>query len=714
MMVTPTGAEQPRQINNLHWLTPNNGPIDNIKQFDALANREFDDLIGGSPMESSFTMTVFDDLETKTMTVQKPTLRQLKAEFDAAPVTPKHRQRLIKLATFGNVRTIKRALRHDENLIDVHGIEGDHDAGTMAIDQAVALLRQAGIAALVHPTARSTPERNRWRIIAPLSAAVSPAAREMLAARLNGVLNGALHPESFVASQVFYFGKGQADAIATLTDGMTLDRLARLDASALDKDGKPYRPRLALPIPAESDDIDDDFAELGRIFNAPDWTRIDSALACIPVAGAPAGDASYDDWLTVGMALHSASSGSDDGLSKWDAWSKAGKGYDDRKISRKWTGFGDSKGSTRTIASLFDLAKTHGWNPSTGTRREPSRLTLLSPTECRDAPARDYIVKGLTAAGDVGCIYGAPGAGKSLLAPHIGYAIAQGRSAFGMRTRQGPVLYVAAEDARGMRSRVRALLVRHGNAPDFTLVDGVSDLLLPDSPDLAALHGVIAERQPALIIIDTLAIAFPGLEENSAEGMGRVVQVARSLATGGAAVILVHHDTKAQTPTPRGHSLFNGALDMALQLFQQDEQGIVRGRLTKNRNGSCDRDIAFRIATESFGFDDDGDAVTAALVDELAPGSVSQGAKLSEGERAAYAVLIAMIGANESGVDESEWREACRTGRSVSASDQPNTRRMATTRAVQGLVRKGVCMIIDGVASPAQGNGGNGFDMDGE
>ena len=46
---------------------------------------------------------------------------------------------------------------------------------------------------------------------------------------------------------------------------------------------------------------------------------------------------------------------------------------------------------------------------------------------------------------------GAPGAAKSLLGPHLGYAVAQGREAFGMRTRQGGVLYVAAEDARGMR-----------------------------------------------------------------------------------------------------------------------------------------------------------------------------------------------------------------------------------------------------------------------
>jgi AAA domain/Primase C terminal 2 (PriCT-2) len=413
------------------------------------------------------------------------------------------------------------------------------------------------------------------------------------------------------------------------------------------------------------------------------------------------------------MALHAESGGSDEGRDRWDAWSQPGKEYAARNLRYKWDTFGDYKAEKRTIASIYHLAKTHGWNPATGNLREPSRLTLLSPTECRDAPARDYLVKGLTSAGDVGCLYGAPGAGKSLLASHIGYAIAQGRSVFGMRTRQGPVLYVAAEDARGMRSRIRALLIRHGDAPDFTLVDGVSDLLLPDSPDLAALHGVIADRQPAMIIIDTLAIAFPGLEENAADGMGRVVAVARSLAKSGAAVILVHHDTKAQTPTPRGHSLFNGALDMALQLFAADEQGIVRGRLTKNRNGPCDRDIAFRIATESFGVDDDGDCITAALVDEVAPGSAAKPERLSASERAALGHLMALRVGSAAG-DEREFREACINGRGVSASDDRANRRKATDRAIAGLVRKGMIIIDGDHVAPVLGDDNDSIGFDDE
>lgn len=333
-------------------------------------------------------------------------------------------------------------------------------------------------------------------------------------------------------------------------------------------------------------------------------------------------------------------------------------------------------------------------------KAEKPRLRFLSPGECANAPARGYVIKGLVAPGDVGCIYGAPGAGKSLISPHLGYAVAQGRSAFAMRTRPGRVFYVAAEDPNGMRGRVSALKLRHGDADQFTLVEGVCDLLAKDSADFAALRRAVKEQTPSLIFVDTLAMAFPALEENSAEDMGRVVAIARKLASYGAAVVLIHHDAKSGAPTPRGHSLLNGALDVALQLFARDEQGIVRGKLSKNRNGPCDRDIAFRIATETMGVDDDGDAITCALVDELDAGSAKARPKLTASEHAALQILkdILRMSAGHS-VAEDDWRAACIEARTVSASDDRESRRKATKRAFEGLARKSAVSLVNRSAS---------------
>jgi RecA-family ATPase len=163
-------------------------------------------------------------------------------------------------------------------------------------------------------------------------------------------------------------------------------------------------------------------------------------------------------------------------------------------------------------------------------------------------------------------IFGAPGLGKSLIAPHIAYKVAQGHRVFNSRTHQGPAFYVAAEDENGMQGRVKAALREHGDAPGFYLVKGVSDLLAEKSGHLARLMAKVEALRPTLIILDTLAACFPGLEENSPEAMGRVVKVGRELTKYGAAVVLIHHDTKDKSGTPRGHSLLNGALDVTIHL----------------------------------------------------------------------------------------------------------------------------------------------------
>lgn len=438
-----------------------------------------------------------------------------------------------------------------------------------------------------------------------------------------------------------------------------------------------------------------------------DWAEVERALEFVSA------DCPRDDWRNVGMALHHAGGGCEQAYTIWAEWSGTApplKAAGDRELAQQWESFGRARSSAPvTLGTLFHLAGHQGYErprleisaddfddlsaPSSTTstdltallgvpKSKQSRLSFLSPAECKAAPSRGYLVKGMCAPGDVGCIFGAPGAGKSLLAPFIGYAVAQGREAFGMKTRAGEVFYVAAEDPTGMRGRVTALEAEHGDAQAFKLVEGVSDLLMPDSPDLTELVDAVKAQRPALIVIDTLAMAFPGLEENDAKAMGRVVAVARHLARWGAAVVLIHHDTKSEGATPRGHSLLNGALDFALHV-KRDDGGIIRGKLTKNRNGSCDRDIAFRIATEDGGTDDDGDAITLPRCHPMQSASVAM-KRLPPQAAAALKILEAL----ERPIARDDWKRACMASDAVCANEKPDTRRKAFDRALEVLTRE--------------------------
>lgn len=639
----------------------------------------------------------------------------------------------IKLATFGPDKTPKKSLRHNANVRTVTGLEADYDAGTMTPETARDALEKAGVAGLVYTTPSHSADAPRWRVLAPFSGPLPPEAREELMARLNGILGGALDPASFTLSQSYYAGnvEGGTQVETFLVNGQPIDMVNGL-APIYKDGGSVKRERRA----ASGEGLA--------------LQHVREALLSIP------NDASVPDaaerlwWLHMGMALHHATGGNKDGLALFHEWSERHPSYNPDETAEVWDSFGGGGKDPRTFATIRAEARRHGWHDliwqaeraaeidsefdSYWTPEElveaetaatidelvgdpaaikakadldaitaQARLRFLSPSECEGMPARRYVVKGLLAERDVGCIVGAPGAGKSLLAPFLGYGVARGDRVFGHRTRAGGVLYVAAEDAHGMRGRVTALKDTHGDADAFRLVEGVSDLLNSQvagqpSPHLAALQKAVKARKPALVVIDTIAMAFPGLEENDARSMGLVVRAARSLTKWGAAVLLIHHDTKdGQQGLPRGHSILNGALDMSLHLKR--DGGVVTGRLTKNRNGTTDQTLAFTVKTVTLGEDEDGDPVTTAICEE-SDGPERAAPKLS----ASVAAALTIFNELPQPVTDEDWRQAVIDARTVSASDDPDSRRKAYKRAVEDLTRKGIVVFSDGKFALAAGD----------
>lgn len=450
-----------------------------------------------------------------------------------------------------------------------------------------------------------------------------------------------------------------------------------------------------------------------------DLATLRAALDHIP------NDGSYSEWIGILMALHHGTGGSEAGLALALGWSADYPGFTLQEVRDKWRSFGKAEGDPITADTLFAEARKHGWGPDLEWDDEdeadselsvddllgpdPSQpvqvggLTFRTPDQCASLPARDYVTKRLIAPGQVGCIFGEPGAGKSLLAPRLAYAVAQGDEVFGLPTKTGPVFYVACEDEDGMAGRVAALRADLGPADSFHLVRGCSDLFSPGqvegkgSPDLVALFKQVKAVKPKLIVIDTLAMAMPGLEENDAAGMNRVVQIGKRLAKYGAAVLYVHHGSKSEGNTPRGHSVFNGALDFSIMVKAADQNGIVRGAVKKNRNGPPDLDIAFKIGTRRVGVDVDGEPVDAPICLPCDPGRDDGEPRLTKAEAAALALIHEQAEAGP--VAEAEWRSLAADCYAISASDNRASRRQAVSRALGGLIQKGKIVSQNGLIS---------------
>jgi P4 family phage/plasmid primase-like protien len=95
-----------------------------------------------------------------------------------------------------------------------------------------------------------------------------------------------------------------------------------------------------------------------------DYAKVAGALAMIPNA-----DVHYDDWLSIGMALHSTNQPWARAL--WDSWSSQSQKFTQREQDATWSRFHADGGIT--IATVFGKAKEAGW------RLEPARLIVKPP-----------------------------------------------------------------------------------------------------------------------------------------------------------------------------------------------------------------------------------------------------------------------------------------------------------------------------------------------
>lgn len=692
----------------------------------AASPEERKDVDTASPLDRPLINTLFPTQAATRKRERRMSLRELEREILATEAGSKKGLPWLKLAGFGGERSPLRprrdgkgltgnSLRTNANTLTVSGAECDYDGGQIALAEAAELLRDARVAGMLYTTPSSTASAPRWRGFFPFSEDLPPAERGRLVARLNGLFGGALDPSSFTLSQAFYAGSvaGQPKIETALVDGRYLDLAADLDMGAVWPKGVEER-EPGEPSGEKTGLTEEQFAD---------------AVRAVP------NDSKFDDrkpWLGFGMAIHHETDGSEDGFDLFDAWSEQHPSYDPDKTREAWDSFYRPRATGKTVVRH---ARENGWTDSrlldmltdddardgeelalldggdggatlarflearsNGTAtKAPAGLVMLTPDECEPGTAPSYIVKGLIEAGNIIAVVGAPGVGKSVVTPALAYAVAQGRPVFGMRTRPGGVFYIAAENETDMRRRVHVLREEHGPADAFRLVLGGGGQVAEGTRFLKALRNAVKKERPTLIVIDTLPAARPGLDENDSKGMGEAIALAQSLTRWGAAVLLVHHDSKAGDGLPRGHSSLHGILDASLALVR-GEDGVIRGSCTKNRAGPSHRELlAFRNRVVTIGVDEDGEALRTVVCEELVDAGPRE-APLAPSVAAALAILTELL-EGQASVPEEVWRAACVDGRAVSAAPDADSRRRAFKRASEDLVRRERVVFKDGCYS---------------
>ena len=84
----------------------------------------------------------------------------------------------------------------------------------------------------------------------------------------------------------------------------------------------------------------------------------------------------------------------------------------------------------------------------------PNRFTPLTLKEMADLPAPEWMIDGLVPQDGLVVLYGVPAAGKSFLALDWALSVATGVPWLGREVREGEVVYIYAEGARGSRGEL--------------------------------------------------------------------------------------------------------------------------------------------------------------------------------------------------------------------------------------------------------------------
>ncbi|MGC2854156.1 AAA family ATPase [Novispirillum sp. DQ9] len=435
-------------------------------------------------------------------------------------------------------------------------------------------------------------------------------------------------------------------------------------------DGTPPAPkwlaRQGAPAPTEDEDADDLADVLAARRTDLTFEQFRAALMSIPNdAGGPADD--RDTWLHVCAAVHHQVEGSEDGFEAFNEWSRQHPTYNARETRRVWESMGRHVGRGKTGAFILALAAEHGgWrNPGAAKKDKPKRragLTVLRPADMGQMnPPFDFI-EGVLFDEQVSVLFGKPGAGKSFLALDLALSVATGRAWRNREITRRPTLYVVLEGETGAVRRVKAWGLHHGvdltGAP-FALLHGAFDLT--DEDDRAALiettRGLCLEwsLDRPLVLIDTLARAMPGRDENSGQDMGLAVagldEIREALA---AHVLVVHHSGKDSARGARGHSSLLGAIDTEIEVSV--DAGRRLARISKQRHAEDGDKFAFDLKPVALGEEDArGNEIYSAVAvpTEISGFPSLENLKLSPQKREGLNILTEIISEiNATGADE--------------------------------------------------------------
>lgn len=207
-----------------------------------------------------------------------------------------------------------------------------------------------------------------------------------------------------------------------------------------------------------------------------------------------------------------------------------------------------------------------------GVIKERTRFQPYTSAEFDAFPEVQYAIDGVLPARGLAVLFGASQAGKSAVMLAATRAMTTGTKWFGRETMQRNVWFVALEGQSGLRHRVKAMEEYFDQQLPGAASFVFDEINLMKDEDVEELKVQLNRHKNVhVIVIDTLACAIAGGDENSSKDMGKVLRVAKELQQAiDGLVILVHHTGKDASRGMRGHSSLHAAADVAIEVKRHE------------------------------------------------------------------------------------------------------------------------------------------------
>lgn len=341
---------------------------------------------------------------------------------------------------------------------------------------------------------------------------------------------------------------------------------------------------------------------------------------------------------------------------------------------------------------MVDLSQYVGASASA---EEGASVPLLSLDQLREsAKSVRWLVKHYIPMESIGLLFGASETFKSFIALDMALHVAHGLPWMSAKTRQGPVVYLAAEGGTGLWSRIDAWHRARGLS-----TENVPFYVIPRPVDLAADASLVKAAilqlgvEPVLITIDTVSQTLSGDENHATEVAAYLREIGVQLRLQWqCAVVLVHHTGHVATERPRGSSALKGNVDFMFGVFRDEAEMLATVECVRQKDGDRPKPVSFSMSVVELGQDEDGDKLTSLVANRVADTTEVIHRMEHEAERGRGGNNSRLLSLLQNGMEEKKLR----TLFYESTDGDSDTKRQAYYRARKWAVSNGIFEVAQG------------------